>query len=81
MALTEADMTLDFISDERGRELAGEMHRWVDLKRMGKLSADYFARTNPAIKTFDPAKHTVRPIPQEFLDAITNGKEFGTNGY
>lgn len=81
LAVAEADMTLDFITAERGRELIGEMARWIDLKRLGKLTTEYLAETNPAITLFDPAKHLVRPVPQEFLDAITNGDEFGTNGY
>ena len=63
-------------------ELGGELLRWFDLKRTGNLSKSYFQLTNPIIAAnFDPGKHTVRPIPQYFLDAITNAAEFGNNGY
>ncbi|WP_316784901.1 RagB/SusD family nutrient uptake outer membrane protein [Pedobacter frigiditerrae] len=82
MLATPAEMNVAYILKERGRELAGEHTRWIDLKRTGNLSKTYFQQTNPAIAAnFDPAKHTQRPIPQYFLDAITNAAEFGNNGY
>ncbi len=72
---------LDFILEERARELAGEQTRWIDLKRYGKLTSAYLSEKNPDIIFFDDAKNMVRPIPQSFLDAIANPDEFGTNGY
>lgn len=81
MDVTQNEMTLDFILAERARELAGEQVRWYDLKRMGKLTTQYLTSTNPDIQFFDPAKHTVRPIPQSYLDAISKPAEFGNNGY
>lgn len=81
MLASESDMTLDYILAERGRELVGEQVRWYDLKRMGKLTTEYLTKTNPDILNFDPSKHTVRPIPQSYLDAIANPDEFGNNGY
>jgi len=82
MLATPAEMNVAYILKERGRELAGEHTRWIDLKRTGNLSTAYFQQTNPIIApNFDPKKHTVRPIPQYFLDAITNAAEFGNNGY
>ncbi|MDR0844799.1 MAG: RagB/SusD family nutrient uptake outer membrane protein [Tannerella sp.] len=81
MLATESDMSLDYILAERGRDLCGEQVRWYDLKRMGKLTTQYLTSTNPDILFFDELKHQIRPIPQSYLDAISNPDEFGTNGY
>lgn len=80
MTVSPSDLTLDFILDERGRELCGEHIRWFDLKRTGKL-VEYVKRYNPDISLVQEY-HVNRPIPQQFLDAITNPAEFGQNeGY
>jgi hypothetical protein len=66
MKITAAAMNMDMIMDERGRELAGEQIRWMDLKRWGKL-VDRVTKHNPqasAVKDF----HNVRPIPQSQID-------------
>lgn len=81
MVVPDSEVTLDFILAERARELAGEQVRWEDLKRFGKLNNAYLNTTNPDITGFVDGKHTIRPIPQAFLDAIGNAAEFGTNGY
>lgn len=79
--ITEADVTIDFILDERARELAGEQWRWFDLKRTGKLVERvglYNPQAGPNIKPY----HTLRPIPQSQIDAVSNKTEFIQNpGY
>ncbi|MCM1078464.1 MAG: RagB/SusD family nutrient uptake outer membrane protein [Bacteroidales bacterium] len=83
MDVTLNEMTIDYILKERARELCGEQWRWYDLKRTGRLTSEYLSQKgmNPFITTFDNKKHTVRPVPQQFLDQIANPDEFGTNGY
>lgn len=83
MEVTVNEMTIDYILQERARELCGEQWRWYDLKRTGRLTSDYLNQKgmNPYIYDFDESKHTVRPIPEEFLNTIANPDEFGTNGY
>lgn len=77
---------LNFILDERARELCGEHLRWFDLKRTkqleNRLGASAPIAGNPNIVLFDKAKHYVRPIPLAFLQALENEVEFGQNpGY
>jgi hypothetical protein len=80
MQITANDINLDFILDERARELAGEHQRWFDLKRTGKL-IDRIHQYNLDITQVQPF-HMLRPVPQVELDALTNGQQFGQNeGY
>lgn len=68
------NISLDYILDERTRELCCENLRWMDLVRTGKLLErvkaydDYEARKN--IQPF----HILRPIPQTQIDATTEPK-------
>lgn len=81
MQITPADVTLDFILDERAREFAGEQLRWFDLKRTGKL-LERVKALNPDVAPNIQTFHVVRPIPQSQLDAVTNRSEFTQNpGY
>ena len=75
MKVSASQMNLDFILDERAREFAGEQIRWFDLKRTGKL-IDRVKAHNPDIASAISTYHTVRPISQDQLDAITNKDEF-----
>lgn len=72
-AVTASEVDIDFILDERARELVGEVNRWMDLKRTGKLVERTLAH-NPhaALHNTLSAKHRLRPIPQYEVDA-SNG--------
>ncbi len=81
MQVEAADVTLDFILDERGREFAGEQLRWFDLKRTNKL-VERVTLHNPVAAPFVKQYHMVRPIPQKQIDGVTNKSEFVQNqGY
>lgn len=81
MQISASDVTLDFILDERARELAGEQLRWFDLKRTGKLVERVKAHNPDNAVNIQP-HHVLRPIPQQQIDAITNKGEFTQNpGY
>ena len=72
---TTAEKVMCFILDERTRELIGESQRWEDLARTKTLEARWNAfncASTLGQGTFDPDKHYFRPIPQSFLDGITN---------
>ena len=77
--ITPEELDIDEILDERGRELAGELHRWPDLKRTGKL-LERVKKYNPYGGPNIQEYHTLRPIPQSQIDRTKN--EFGQNpGY
>lgn len=60
---TAAEMNIDYILNERARELAGEYHRFADLSRTGKL-AEYVEAHNPDIAAGQiTSKYYLRPIP------------------
>ncbi|WP_020528373.1 RagB/SusD family nutrient uptake outer membrane protein [Flexithrix dorotheae] len=79
---TAADFNLDYILDERARELLGEYHRWFDLKRTGKL-VERASAYHPLIESGDFAGNNgelkiLRPIPQRALD-LNQNKDFPQN--
>lgn len=72
MAITASDVTLDFLLDERGRELFGEGHRWWDLVRTGKLVERVKLHNVQAASNIE-AYHMLRPIPQDQIDRTIGG--------
>jgi hypothetical protein len=79
MEVTAGDIDIDFILDERSRELWAEQKRWLDLKRTGKLLErvrSYNPEASPNIKDF----HVMRPIPANQI--IRTANDYGQNqGY
>lgn len=80
MKVTESQMNMDYIFDEYARELGGEHQRWYLLKRNKAFETRLAKYNTRAAKSFQ-AKNYIRPISQDFLDAIYNADEYGTNGY
>lgn len=85
--VSAGDMNIEWIMEERARELCGEWLRWFDMKRIyapqGKFAATITGR-NPSMIKDDCLQeyHALRPIPNTFLNKLTNAEEFGQNpGY
>ena len=66
---------IEWILDERARELTGETTRWFDLKRTGRLVSrvkKWNPQGGPNIQEF----HNLRPIPNaEILNSTGNMKQ------
>ncbi len=72
MEVTADQVDLDFLLEERARELVGEGHRWWDLVRTGTLVERvrlYNVQARDNIQDF----HTLRPIPQDQIDRTLGG--------
>lgn len=85
--VSASDMTIDWIMEERARELCGEWLRWFDMKRVYAPQGN-FATTirgrNPSMIGDDCMQeyHALRPIPNTYLEKLENAAEFGQNpGY
>lgn len=90
MVISAGDVDIDFILDERARELAGEYHRWFDLKRTGTLMERtrlynrdvkewYDAGIDPFLGTGGAFK-LLRPIPSRAL-ILNEGDAAQNPGY
>ncbi|MDF7813326.1 RagB/SusD family nutrient uptake outer membrane protein [Hymenobacter sp. YC55] len=77
--VTASQMTLNFILDERARELIGEEQRRLTLVRTGTL-VERTLRLNGASVTNLTAKNLLLPIPQTSID-LNNGLLTQNTGY
>ena len=67
MLITASDLNVNFVMDERERELLGEQSRWFDLARWGNL-VERVKLHNPQAAPYIKAHHVLRPIPQLQID-------------
>ena len=81
--VTAGQMNLDFLMDEREREMAGEFTRWYDLVRPGaQFFVDRVKKYNPHGGVNVQLKHALRPIPQSQIDGVVVGPKYPQNpGY
>lgn len=86
MTITVGQINLDFILDERIRELCGESLRWPDLavrKKLVERVKLYNPDGAPNIKDF----HLLRPIPEDQINSVVdpggdpNRKKYQNPGY
>lgn len=81
LTVSASDITIDFILDERSRELFGEWQRWHDLVRTKSLVRRVRA-WNPEAGPYIQDYHVLRPIPQGQIDRVVEGPKFPQNpGY
>lgn len=79
--ITAGQVTLDFILDERSRELFAEDTRWWDLSRTKTLVSRVQLHNTEAAAGVQPF-NMLRPIPQSQIDLVTEGPKFPQNpGY
>lgn len=71
MDITLAQINLDFILDERTRELCGESIRWADLAVRKKL-VERVKANNPDGATNIKDYHNLRPIPQSQINSVVD---------
>jgi len=79
--ITAGQVTLDFILEERSRELFAEDTRWWDLSRTKTLVSRVQLYNTEAAAGVQPF-NMLRPIPQSQIDLVTEGPKYPQNpGY
>lgn len=80
--ITAAQVTLDFILEERSRELFAEDCRWWDLSRTKKLVERVKLYNTDGGAAGVQDFNMLRPIPQSQIDLVTEGPKYPQNpGY
>lgn len=74
-----SDVTLDYILEERTRELLAEHCRWADLARTGTLLERVRKYDDGKAYENISVKHWLRPIPQTQIDRVTTGTPYPQN--
>jgi hypothetical protein len=73
-------ITLDFIMDEREREMSGEYTRWDDLHRPGReFFLNRIRAWNPYARPNITDKHYLRPIPAQQIQGVTGPEPYPQN--
>jgi len=77
--IQQSDVTLDFILEERTRELFAEHFRWADLVRTGTLLDRVKLYDEGPAKDNIQKKHWLRPIPRRQIERVTTGTPYPQN--
>ena len=65
--ISDSEVDIDFILDERARELYGEIPRRIDLTRTGKY-VERVNKYNTGVNGGVTERYNLLPIPQEIID-------------
>lgn len=74
-----SEVTLEYILEERTRELLAEHCRWNDLARTGTLLQRVRVYDNHVARVNIADKHWLRPIPRDQIERTTTGEPYPQN--
>ena len=86
MQITSGQVTLDFILDERSREMYEECTRWWDLTRTQSLGSRLQTYNTEAYSGYSKSSpsnaYALRPVPLSLINLVTTGPKLPQNpGY